>query len=69
MKSIKTYKRRSERNSKHNEKNEVIEGWKKLISIIGIITQTIGFFMESTLLIILGSISLVLGVILLFAVK
>lgn len=52
-----------------NGKKGGLEGWKKIISIVGIVTQTIGFFMESTTLIILGSISLIMGVILLLAIK
>jgi len=43
-----------------------IETWKKTISIIGIITQTIGYFMDSKTLIVVGLISTILGIILMF---
>ena len=38
-----------------------IDTWKKIISIVGIITQTVGYFINSTTLIITGMISSIIG--------
>lgn len=46
-----------------------IETWKKIISVVGIITQTIGYFMGSKLLIVVGLASTIIGIILIFILK
>lgn len=46
-----------------------LEKWKKIISIIGIITQTIGYFLNSQTLIIAGLIISIIGIILMFMLK
>ncbi len=46
-----------------------IETWKKTIAIVGIITQAIGYFIGSSLLIAVGLISSIIGIILIFILK
>jgi len=46
-----------------------IETWKKVMAIFGIAVQTIGYFLNSTPLIILGLIASILGIIFIMLVK
>jgi len=46
-----------------------IELWKKIISVVGIITMTIGHFINSPTLIIVGLISSIIGIVLVFIIK
>ncbi len=46
-----------------------IETWKKIMIIFGMATQTIGYFVESTFLIILGLIASILGIVFITLLK
>jgi len=46
-----------------------IETWKKIMLAFGVITQTLGYFMDSSFLIVLGLIASLLGIIFIALVK
>jgi len=46
-----------------------IETWKKIMLGFGVITQTVGYFMNSSFLIVLGLIASILGIIFITLVK
>ena len=46
-----------------------IETWKKILIIVGSITQVLGYFMDSSALIMVGLISIISGTIAIFSIK